>query len=306
MLLFRSCLKRARWMALGLFAPALCAPVFMSPAFITPVLAQPVNEIVWTLTPLPPAMVEKDGKIVGYGVDTLDWFIDRLPAYRHKKEIVPLPRLMQSLTEGGTLCNIGMNKTPEREQILVFSDAVLPHLPVSLVTQTKNDDRLAPYLDDDDHVDLVRLIKSGKLNGAIRAQRSYGAVVDPILKSFSGNPTMTVIGTDEQFLPMITLDRIDWTLYFPAELEYHRRQKTPDTRFTTWPIVGNDHVIPASIACTKTQTGHAVVNDINALVVESPEMPWVTFYTASLSQSDRKRYAREVRFWQAHKDDITE
>ena len=86
----------------------------------SPQPARAEDSMIWALTPLPPAMIEKDGKIVGYGVDILDWFIARMPAITHTKEIVPLARLMQKMTMPGTVCNIGLVPTPERRQFLIF------------------------------------------------------------------------------------------------------------------------------------------------------------------------------------------
>ena len=251
--------------------------------------------VTWALTPLPPAMLEKDGQIVGYGVDILDWFAARLPDYIHVKQIVPLPRLLQTISAPGTFCNIGMNPTPERRQFLHFTDAVLPHLPVSLITSPARKNQLEPFLNEDDEVDLQRMISFGKMNGALRSQRSYGAVIDAILRRNINNPGISYIGNDANFLQLIALGRLDWTLYLPAEAEFYRRTKLPDEAFSSWHVVGNDQLMPASIACSKTPTGDAIVSAINMMVKDHPDMPWTRFYASSLSDQDKLRYQQELQ-----------
>lgn len=252
-------------------------------------------EITWALTPLPPAMLERDGKIVGYGVDILDWFAIRLPDYAHDKEIVPLPRLIKTIMGPGTFCNIGMNPTPERKEFLYFTDAVLPHLPVSLIVDANRDDQLTPYVTNQGEIDLERMIIEGKLNGALRSQRSYGGPIDTILRRHAENPRITHVGNDANFLQLIALERMDWTLYLPAEAEFYRRAKLPDTAFSSWHIAGNDQLMPASIACSKTASGAKIVDAINALVQAHPDMPWTKYYSSSLSKSDQRRYAQALK-----------
>ena len=252
-------------------------------------------EIVWALTPLPPAMLERDGKIVGYGVDILDWFAARLPEYTHEKEIVPLPRLIKTIMGPGTFCNIGMNPTPERKEFLYFTDAVLPHLPVSLIVDANRNDQLTPYITRQGDVDLERMIVEGNLNGALRSQRSYGGPIDMILRRHADNPRIIHVGNDANFLQLIALERMDWTLYLPAEAEFYRRAKLPDTAFSSWHIAGNDQLMPASIACSKTASGAKIVDAINALVQDHPDMPWTKFYSSSLSRSDQLRYEQALK-----------
>ena len=263
-----------------------------------PAHAQTKQPVTWALTPLPPAMLEKDGAIVGYGVDILDWFAARLPDYQHQKEIIPLPRLVKTITGPGTYCNIGMNPTEERKKFLHFSEAVLPHLPVSLITNPHREEQIKPFLNPDGEIDLERMITFGKLNGALRSQRSYGATIDAILRRNINNPGLSFIGNDANFLQLIALGRLDWTLYLPAEAEYYRRTKLPGEIFSSWHIAGNDHLMPASIACSKTVVGDAIVAAINTLVKDNPDMPWTRFYASSLSEQDQIRYQQKLRNYQ--------
>ncbi|MDG4718195.1 MULTISPECIES: transporter substrate-binding domain-containing protein [Thalassospira] len=264
------------------------------PGTFNPAQATEKPTVNWALTPLPPAMLEQNGQIVGYGVDILNWFASRLPDYTHVKQIVPLPRLMQTITAPGTFCNIGMNPTPERQKFLHFTDAVLPHLPVSLFTSPAREDQILPFVDEQGDVDLERMIAFGKLNGALRSQRSYGIKIDTILRRNANNTAISYIGNDANFLQLIALGRLDWTLYLPAEAEFHRRAQLPDDTFTSWHVAGNDQLMPASIACSKTETGDAIVSAINSLVKENPDMPWTAFYSSSLSEADQVRYGKAL------------
>ncbi|WP_430472811.1 hypothetical protein ACQ0MK_12045 [Thalassospira lucentensis] len=253
------------------------------------------GDIVWALTPLPPAMLETNGKITGYGVDILDWFADQLPDYTHHKEIVPLARLLKTITGAGTFCNIGLNPTPERQKILHFTHTILPHLPVSLIVDASRDHKLKPFLVENGQVDLDLMITEGKLNGGLRSKRSYGPVIDRIVHDHKDNPRISQIGNDANFLQLIALGRMDWTLYLPAEAEYYRRTKLPDTVFSSWQIAGNNQLLPASIACSKTATGNEIVTAINAMVAQHPDMPWTKFYSSSLSNADQVRYQQALK-----------
>ncbi|MEQ8390989.1 MAG: transporter substrate-binding domain-containing protein [Thalassospira sp.] len=279
----------------GLLASVICLCSLEISAAGSAAHSAEKDDIVWALTPLPPAMLETNGEITGYGVDILDWFADQLPQYTHRKEIVPLARLLQTITGPGTFCNIGMNPTPERQQILHFTDAVLPHLPVSLIVDAARDHKLKPFLTDNGQVDLDLLITEGKLDGGLRSKRSYGPFIDRIVQNHPDNPRISQIGNDANFLQLIALGRMDWTLYLPAEAEYHRRTKLPDTVFSSWQIAGNDQLMPASIACSKNATGENIVTEINDLVRKHPEMPWAKFYSSSLSDADQIRYQQALK-----------
>ncbi|WP_139833882.1 hypothetical protein [Thalassospira alkalitolerans] len=270
----------------------------------SPQPARAEDSMIWALTPLPPAMIEKDGKIVGYGVDILDWFIARMPAITHTKEIVPLARLMQKMTMPGTVCNIGLVPTPERRQFLIFSKAVLPHLPVALITRADKTADLGPFRDDNSNIKLADLLASGRFHGAVRTSRSYGPAIDPILQQFAGTPVLEQVGNDAHFLSMIELGREEWTLYFPAEAEYYRRNSAPELEFISSPIAGNSDPLPASISCTRTTMGAMIIQKIDAIVATAPDMPWTDFYARSLSKSDQRWFEKAQEQFVANSGDF--
>ncbi|NIY76877.1 TIGR02285 family protein [Thalassospira sp. HF15] len=248
------------------------------------------QSFIWTVPAFAPAFITDGDKLDGYAADTQNWFAAQLPQYHHSVLHVPLARLLAEMKsgEGALRCSTTLIPTPERRTYIAFAKTILLHLPISVVIQAADEERFAPYLNAQGHIELDKLLADEQLSTAVRIGRAYGTHVDEHLNRYRHATHVMQVADDTKFLRMLDLDRIDWTLYFPSEAEYYRRQKTPDLEIKALPIAGNTTLLEATIGCAKTPVGKKAIAKINSIIDQNPTMPWTEFYAEWLGPSDRE------------------
>ena len=253
------------------------------------VRAQNSPTFTWAVPPFAPAFITDQDELTGYAADTQNWFAQRLPHYHHEILQVPLARLLAEMKSGdGELrCSATLIPPPERREYITFAKTILLHLPISVVIRVEDQDLFAPYLDDAGHVELSRLVSDQHLTTAIRIGRAYGTQVDKQLMAHRNDVHVMQVADDTKFLRMLELHRIDWTLYFPSEAEFYRRDQTPDLKIKALPIAGSTTLLEATIGCANTPAGRKAIAEINRIVDDHPSMPWTDFYAEWLSPQDR-------------------
>ncbi|MDP2698686.1 hypothetical protein [Thalassospira sp.] len=259
--------------------------------------ADPVA-LTWAAPVFPPAFIEDGAGLSGYGAQTQNWFTERLPDYRHNNVILPISRILAEIRNGTLVCSSSLIPTEDRKSYISFADTILLHLPVTVIIRETDRDRFAGYLDANGHLDFSSLVSDTSLRAALRSGRAYGPAIDTILDHIPQTAHITRISNDDKFLALLDLKRIDWTLFFPSEIEYFRRQINPQTGFTTLPVAGNTDLLQATYGCSNTPAGQAAIAAINDIVDDHPDMPWTHFYATWLSDADRAWYANAVRIWQ--------
>jgi len=246
--------------------------------------------LTWAVPPFAPAFITDRSVLTGYAAATQNWFAALMPEYHHTVLHVPLARLLAEMKtgEGDLRCSTTLIPTPDRQEYIVFAKTILLHLPISAVVRASETRLLAPYLDQDGHIELPRLLSDGKLSSAIRIGRSYGSQVDKYLDLHRNASHVMQVADDTKFLRMLKLNRIDWTLYFPSEAEFYRRRQTPDLEIKAIPIAGNTTLLEATIGCADTPAGREAIAKINTIIEQNPSMPWTDFYAEWLSPLDRE------------------
>ena len=185
-------------------------------------------------------------------------------------------------------CSTTLIPTDERRQYIAFAKTVLLHLPISVVIRVEDKQRFTPYLDQDGHIDLSRLLADQNMITAVRIGRAYGTQVDKYLAAYREDSHVMHVADDTKFLRMLELERIDWSLYFPSEAEFYRRNNTPDLNIMAIPIKGNTTLLEATIGCADTPAGKKAIAEINDIIDKNPTMPWTDFYANWLSPQDRE------------------
>lgn len=253
------------------------------------------DNIVWAIDVLPPAFYMQDGKLVGFGASAIDWLIDRIS--HHSIKVVTLPRgrayeVMHHANVAGdhTVCIPGVLETPQRARDFVLSNPVFPQLPISLIVKADRADDFAPFMTDTGEVDLVRLLRDTHYYAAIESGRSYGPMVDDILRKEGFGDHIQRTRQMVEFTSMLELDRIDWFLAYPIEAEHERNTAKLKTDIKSLPIAGMPELLEAKVACSKTASGHHVIEHANSIIAQHPEMPWTQSYVDLLSDADAARY----------------
>ena len=281
---------KARSLAFGLTCTLGLSSVLTPHGAVAEDTSPDHQSLVWAVPSFAPAFINESGKLSGYAADTQNWFAAQLPQYDHDVLLVPLARLLAEMKNGdGDLrCSTTLIPTPERRKYITFADTVLLHLPVSVVIRAEDEDRFTPYLNDEGHIELDRILGDENLSAAVRIGRAYGRNVDAHINQFRETNQVMQVAEDTKFVRMLDLGRIDWTLYFPSEAEYYRRLLTPELAIKTLPIAGNTTLLEGTIGCANTPLGKQTIAKINTIIEENPTMPWTEFYAQWLGPGDRE------------------
>ncbi|UKV15514.1 transporter substrate-binding domain-containing protein [Thalassospiraceae bacterium SW-3-3] len=251
--------------------------------------------LTWAVPPFAPAFISEDGKLTGYASDTQNWFAARLDDYQQEIMEVPLARLLAEMRNGAAddhpghiRCSTTLIPTDERREYISFAKTILLHLPISVVIRAEDEENFKPFLDEEGHIQLGKLMANGDMTTALRIGRSYGALIDNYVERYRNAPQIMRMADDSKLLKLLELGRIDWTFYFPSEAEFYRRETAPNQMIKSLPIRGNTNLLEATIGCAKTPAGQQAIARINQIVATNPDMPWTNFYAAWLSPQDRE------------------
>lgn len=253
------------------------------------------DNIVWAIDVLAPAFYMQDDKLVGFGADAVDWLIERIS--HHSIKVLTLPRgrayeVMHhaNVANDHTVCIPGALETPQRARDFIMSNPVFPQLPISLIVKADQADDFAPFMTKNGEVDLPRLLRDNRYYAALETGRSYGPMVDDILREHGFGSHIQRTRQMGEFTGMLQLGRIDWFLAYPIEAEHERNVAKLKTEIKSLPIAGMPDMLEAKVACSKTETGQHVIEHTNTIVAQHPDMPWTQSYVDLLSDADAARY----------------
>ena len=255
---------------------------------ISKAITQP--ELSWAIPTFPPAYIEQDDKLVGYAAQTQDWLMERLPQYRHTLKKVPLARLLAEMRSPQLHCSLTLIPTEERRQYIYFAKPILISLPPSVVILARQMQVFRPFLNNNNEIDINRLLADTNISTAIRLGRSYGDYIDAAVRQHINQTNIITIGSDEKFIQLLEMGRLDWAMYLPAEAEFHHREANYQNEIISLPIAGVSPLLNATMGCSKNAAGKQVIDAVNAILDTYPEMPWTQFYKAWLPPKDRMRY----------------
>jgi uncharacterized protein (TIGR02285 family) len=219
------------------------------------------NTITWQTDHRPPASILK-GPYQGQGfIDTIrDELIAQLPQYQHKKLISPLDRLFEDMSRGKKICHPLLFITEKRKKNAYFSIAATITPPMRLVMRAD----IAQTLNLKEPINLKQFINNTRNTFAIVKGRSYGPIIDNILKLNSNNDTHIKISVSDNttLFKLLEKDRVDFTFAYPFELNYYRTHN-PNTQFKMFAIQDEANYTLGSVACSKTSWGKSVIENIN-------------------------------------------
>lgn len=235
----------------------------------TPGTAHAKETLTWLLRDFPPLTIFT-GPQTGQGaIDKLmPELIARMPEYNHQIMHVNRARGTQMLQDPEVFaCDPTLLWTPEREKTILFSIPTYA-TPGNGVTIGRSKEALfKPFLTEDSHLDLAALLASKTVKVGIVAERSYGPVVDKILRETTQPDTLILhygnaaVGS---MLQMERMDRFQAIISYWPEARYHAQQQgIPLTELEFLPVKGAPKYQFAHIGCSKTDKGRAAMEIIN-------------------------------------------
>lgn len=239
----------------------------------------------WMHADFPPYYIV-GGKQNGEGSFALieQFLIDSLTNYDHEREVANIIRINMELERKENVCVVGYINTPERDEFMEFLiPAMLMHSNRLIVLESSAE-QLYDFTNSDKTVDLIRLLESGNSVVGVARGRSYGLPVDQIINEFLDSDSIDRTRDIDQFilsLRMLDAERpgIDLALGYPLEVEYLSQQsKEALGPFEYYQISGNAPYVPITVACSQSDFGKKVIQQVNELVQDNRFDLFASYY----------------------------
>lgn len=227
------------------------------------------DRIIWLNSEFPPmAMSQGPQAKQGYINVLASFLADALPQHQFGEQVVPWQRAMHIAERGGPYCLLAAFQTPEREAYLRFSKPYGYVFPLGLVTRRAQREAFADYLNADGQIQLARLLQDQHLRPGIASQRSYGSLIDNLLKSASDSQGAAISQIHQSestsgLFSMLDHQRIDYTFSYPGELVYFA-SRHQDLQF--YLIEGNDRLLPGRLSCTRSPQTDRAFADLTGIL----------------------------------------
>ncbi|CAD5198434.1 TIGR02285 family protein [Pseudomonas sp. FEN] len=266
--------------------------------FALPIGAQAKDTLIWLLRDLPPLVIF-EGPQKGQGaVDQLRQLLAAaMPEYEHTTLRVNRARAMQMLAEPSFTCDAALLWTAERAKKIVFSIPSLGLTSNGLVVRQEDRPLIEPFVRDG-QVDLAALLVSDHLKLGIVAERSYGYLIDNLLRQTPAEHLAPHYGNDAQgnLLQMQRLGRLTALLGYWAEIRYQARQQgIVAENLVFYPIKGIAKYQFIRVGCSNTEQGRAAVTHINQILRELRQHQLLDLYVQWLDPQQRDAYLEDAR-----------
>lgn len=267
-------------------------------AWALPSSAEAKDTLIWLLRDLPPLSIF-EGPQKGQGaIDLLRPLLDAaMPEYEHASLRVNRARAMQMLADPSFTCDPMLLWTAERTKTIVFSIPSLGQISNGLVVRQADRALIAPFVQDG-QVDLAALLANDRLKVGIVAERSYGPVIDNLLKQTPPERLAPHYGNDAlgSLLQMQRLGRLTALLGYWTEIRYQALQQgmvTEDLAF--YPVKGVEKYQFIRIGCSDTAQGRAAITHINQILRELRQHQLLDFYVQWLDPQQRDAYREDAK-----------
>ncbi|WP_296257592.1 MULTISPECIES: TIGR02285 family protein [unclassified Pseudomonas] len=267
----------------------------------TPGTAHARETITWLLRDFPPLTIFA-GPQAGQGaVDKMmPELIARMPEYDHQIMHVNRARGTQMLQDPDVFaCDPTLLWSPEREKTILFSIPTYATPPNGIIIERSNHELFAPFLSEDGHLDLAALLASNLVKTGIVAERSYGPVIDKILRNTTRPDNLILhygnaaVGS---MLQMERMGRFEAIISYWPEARYHAQQLgIPPQELEFFPVKDAPKYQFAHIGCSKTDKGRAAIDIINREMRELRTSKLISLYAEWMV--NKQEYLQDARMF---------
>lgn len=263
-----------------------------------PAWAQAKPTLTWLLRDLPPLTIF-EGPKKGQGVidHLMPMLIAGMPQYEHQLMRVNRARGIQMLHEASFTCDPSLIWSKERAQWIAYSIPAFRAVSNGLVVRQKDREVLAPFLVEGE-IDLAALLANGNEKIGVVAERSYGEMIDDLLRQAPRNALTPHYGNDalNSLLMMQRLGRLQVVLGYWPEIRYqaHLAQIAED-ELLFYPIRGTGKYLSGYIGCSDTHQGRQAISEINQLLRTLPHDQLNQLYADWLDPAMRSDYLEQAR-----------
>ena len=276
----------------------LTTALAVSSLFGMPGTSYAKDTLIWLLRDMPPVTIFS-GPDQGKGAmdQLLPLLMARMPEYEHLLMHVNRARGMQMLREESFTCDPTLLWTPERAKIITFSIPTYAVRSNGLIIQRQDIQKFAPFMDGKS-IDLTTLLESKSVRLGIVAERSYGLVIDPILKSVPQDALNLHYGNDAigSLLQMERMGRLDALISYWPEARYQAHQQgMQDQDLMFLPVKGVPKYQFTHIGCSNTPQGRQAMDIINREMRVLRETRLIDLYAQWLPAPQRKEYLQDAK-----------
>lgn len=251
--------------------------------------------IEWYMIDLPPIQISS-GALRGQGyTDVIRWrLIAGLPGYRHVLRIANVQRILADIKSKPNVCNPAFLRTPEREQFMIYSDPLHAQFPNGAVIVKSRRAELAQFITADGSLKITDLVDSGKGTIAVQSGRSYGVMLDGVLKMANERQRVVTLTSGRPVaakLGLVDKGRVEVALLYPYELAFHLASSRDLTQYEFLPVEGNGTYTLNYLACSRSPLGERLIAEANPIIAAERDGYFSAAYRAWIPESILKLHA---------------
>ncbi|MFT5084149.1 MAG: hypothetical protein ACI9Y1_002201 [Lentisphaeria bacterium] len=275
--------------------------------------------VIWADNAHWPPWYFQDGPRKGQGISqrTIQYLMAQLEPLGYQSKLVEMttPRMLEMMRpDDSIVCSSDLRRTPEREQVMVFSDQPsMFTLAIGVVHLSEKANQFAKHLDVNGKIPFAALIRDTHLRAGLEENRAYIKNHAPFV-STDPNYHLTQDSTHvyfrnnkdpaRAFIKMILLHRIDYTLVDPYEfnvvidelkMNEDDAKKVPSFDFIQ--ISENKGFDLSFIGCSKNEAGTKFVAEISRILRASQfDAKYMDIFTQDLpSASSKESYLKSYK-----------
>lgn len=220
---------------------------------------------------MPPVyFIEGPKKGQGIADMALKELIQNLPQYQHTFSYAPLKRAQSYLKQGKNYCVPSLIKTKERLTYSIMTKITNSMRNSGVVVKLDNLDKLRPYIDKTNKiVDLKALLKNTSITAGIRKNKSYNKEISSAISANRDQKNIFTTIKSKHLFAMLQNDRVDYIFGYDYETAHFKKETKDTTPYVYVQTTEKNNPILSYIACSKTNAGAQIVNDINAVLYQN-------------------------------------
>lgn len=261
--------------------------------------SQARDTLTWLLRDFPPLTIFS-GPQAGLGaIDRLmPLLIARMPEYDHELMKVNRARGMQMLQDPHQfVCDPTLLWTDERASIILYSIPVYATQGNGVTLRRADLARYADYIDQGE-IDLAGVLSRGEIKVGIVAERSYGPVIDNILRQTTTHALNVHYGNDAvgSLLAMQRMGRLQAVLGYSPETRFQAQYRGMDPdELVFLRVKGTPKYQFAHIGCSNTAQGRQAMEIINREMRTLRQNELVKLYAEWLTPDQRADYLKDAQ-----------
>jgi uncharacterized protein (TIGR02285 family) len=255
------------------------------------------EQIFWFRRHSPPAIFlngEEQGQ--GFVDKTLDFFIDRMPEFKHVRAQANIPRFMKLATQRDPVCMPGLVKSAERQLFLTYS------MPIFFLNKegiVSTDNGMQAMHASASQQNVQHTVRAVRITG-----RSYHPATNAIFAQLHTAGHISVLASQLDAFKMLFAGRLDLVPAYPVEWYYYQKKLQTAVNLRFQPVQNKGYTL-AYFACSNGPKGQKVIQKVNDIIMAQSIQPaYVRYYLKWLPENLRPAHQlaqeRFLRLFFAH------